>query len=211
MSAQADIVAAEAPDSIRLFGTSPNSIVDGPGLRYAVFVQGCTHRCPGCHNPESWAADGGTLTPISAIMDDIRENGLVHDVTLSGGDPFDQPEASAELARQLKAAGYGLWVYTGYLYEDLLRMAKEAAAQAQGATQAEGSDTRAQAIAALLDAADVLVDGPYVESKRSLELVWKGSSNQRVIDLAATRAAGCIVEWQDPAADVLAATKPESW
>ena len=113
--------APDAPTHIRLYGTVADSIVDGPGLRYAVFVQGCSHGCPGCHNPESHPAEGGTLTAIDALVADIRANGLVHDVTLSGGDPFEQPEACAEVARRLKVAGYGLWAYTGYRYEDLLR------------------------------------------------------------------------------------------
>ena len=84
--------------TISLFGTVPDSIVDGPGLRYAVFVQGCSHHCPGCHNPESQPAEGGTETTLAALLADIRANGLVHDVTLSGGEPFEQPEACAALA-----------------------------------------------------------------------------------------------------------------
>ena len=105
--------------TISLFGTVPDSIVDGPGLRYAVFVQGCSHHCPGCHNPESQPAEGGTETTLAALLADIRANGLVHDVTLSGGEPFEQPEACAALAAALKREGYGIWCYTGYLYDDL--------------------------------------------------------------------------------------------
>ena len=152
--------------TISLFGTVPDSIVDGPGLRYAVFVQGCSHHCPGCHNPESQPAEGGTETTLAALLADIRANGLVHDVTLSGGEPFEQPEACAALAAALKREGYGIWCYTGYLYDDLA-----------GRTD--------PAIANLLDHIDVLVDGPFVESRKSLELKWCGSSNQRLIDVPA--------------------------
>lgn len=214
------------PTHIRLFGATPDSIVDGPGLRYAIFVQGCTHACPGCHNPESWTPDGGTLTTIDALMADVQAAGLTQGVTLSGGDPFDQAEASAEVARRCKAAGLNLWTFTGYLYEDLLRQAAvnddaengtcpagtptgHPVTQTQTQTQAATSDNaRARAIRDLLDATDVLVDGPFIESQRSLELQWRGSTNQRLIDLPATRAAGHIVEWRAPAFDT---QKPESW
>ena len=186
---------ADIPTEIRLYGAEPNSIVDGPGLRYAVFVQGCSHACPGCHNPDSHAPDGGELMPIEAIMRDIRANGLVHNVTLSGGEPFEQPRASAELARQLKAEGYGLWVFTGYRYEDLLARASQ-----------DGPE--ADAIASLLDTADVLVDGPFVESQRSLDRHGRGSANQRILDMPATRAAGRPVEWSAPA---FTPPTPASW
>lgn len=179
----------EAPDTIRIFGTAPDSIVDGPGLRYAVFMQGCSHGCPGCHNPESHDPHGGTVVKIDDIVADIQKNGLIQGVTLSGGDPFEQAAACAELARRVHAIGQGVWTYTGYRYEDL----------------AASDDP---SIEALLAETDVLVDGPFVERLKSYTLVWKGSSNQRVIDMAATRAAGSIVLWHSR--DVFP-TKPESW
>ena len=225
------------PTTIRLFGTVSDSIVDGPGMRFSVFVQGCTHKCPGCHNPESWPADAGEETCIDQLVARIRANKLTTGVTLSGGDPFEQPAASAELARQVKAAGLNVWVYTGYVYEDLLRMAGEAAGvgealeagerttgeapeaseRATGEALEAGAGTtgeasaageRAQAIRHLLEYADVLVDGPFVQAKRSLDLKYCGSSNQRLIDMNKTRAAGHVVLWQTfdnfP-------TKPPSW
>lgn len=178
-----------AHTTISLYGTVPDSIVDGPGLRYAVFVQGCSHGCPGCHNPESQPAEGGTETTLADLLADIRANGLVHDVTLSGGEPFEQPEACAALAHELKRDGYGIWCYTGYLYDDLARRTDPA-------------------IVALLDAIDVLVDGPFVESRKSLELKWCGSSNQRLIDVPATRRTGSIVEWQPTS---FVPEKPSNW
>ena len=189
------------PTHIRLFGTAADSIVDGPGLRYAVFTQGCSHRCAGCHNPESWPFEGGTLTSIDDVVANIQANKLIQGVTLSGGDPFCQPAASAELARRLKELGYNVWVYTGYEYEDLVRLS-------DGEDEGGAESELAAAIRMLLENADVLVDGPFVESLKSLGLKWRGSANQRVIDMAATRKAGRIVRWE--AQDAFP-TKPASW
>ena len=201
--------------TISLFGTVPDSIVDGPGLRYAVFVQGCSHGCPGCHNPESQPAEGGAVTAISDLLADIEANGLVHDVTLSGGEPFEQPEACAVLARALKERGYGVWSFTGYLYEDLLRRAQAARAERARREEAglagealpEGIATDL-AVGDLLDAIDVLVDGPFVESRKSLELKWCGSSNQRLIDVPATRHTGSVTLWRPTDFNL---EKPSNW
>lgn len=182
--------------NIRLYGEVPDSIVDGPGLRYTVFVQGCTHRCPGCHNPESQPALGGTVSTVDELLARIEANGLVHNVTLSGGEPFEQPVACAELAERLKQNGYGVWAYSGYRYEDL-------------AARAKASDTpENKAVARLLDIIDVLVDGPFVEDLQSYTLKWRGSSNQRVIDMVITRATGEIVLWQN---EEYVLRKPPSW
>lgn len=169
---------SDLPDTIRLFGTVGDSIVDGPGLRFSVFVQGCSHGCPGCHNPESQPACGGTVRAVDDVVAEIEQNLLVRDVTLSGGEPFEQCAACLALARKLKERGYGIWAYSGYLYEDL----------ASGAVDPLAPE--------LLACCDVLVDGPFVQALNSYDLKWKGSSNQRVIDLAATRAQGRIVLWQ---------------
>lgn len=164
---------------LNVFGLVPDSIVDGPHLRYSVFVQGCPHACKGCHNPESHEFGIGETYSVDEIFEDIRSNKLVHDVTFSGGEPFAQPKACAALARKLKDEGYGIWAFSGYTYEQLL-------------DKAEADDD----IALFLEALDVLVDGPFIEAQKSIELDWKGSKNQRVIDLAATRRAGRIVEWK---------------
>lgn len=201
--------------TISLYGTVPDSIVDGPGLRYAVFVQGCSHHCPGCHNPESQPAEGGTETTLAALLADIRANGLAHDVTLSGGEPFEQPKACAALAAELKRNGYGIWCYTGYLYDDLAGRA-EAARTQQAQREEAGLTGNALtegiaddlAVGDLLDSIDVLVDGPFVESRKSLELKWCGSSNQRLIDVPATRRAGSVVEWQPTSFSL---EKPSNW
>ena len=192
------------PSTIRLYGTVTDSIVDGPGLRFSVFVQGCTHGCPGCHNPESWPFEGGTEESIDELVKRVLGNKLCTGVTLSGGDPFQQPQASAEVARRVKAAGRNVWTYTGYLYEDLLRQLE---ALGNSDLLPEERD-RLEAVRDLLALSDVLVDGPFVQSKRSLELKYCGSSNQRLIDLAQTRAQGRVVLWEDY--DVFP-TKPPSW
>ena len=163
--------------SIRLYGTASDSIVDGPGLRYAIFVQGCPHNCPGCHNPESHDPSGGIERTLESLLAEIEANRLVHGVTLSGGEPFEQCEACLELARALRERGYNIWIYSGYRYEDLLA----------GRPSAHAPE--------LLACCDVLVDGPFVQELASYDLRWRGSSNQRVIDLAASRAAGSLVLW----------------
>lgn len=174
---------------LRLYGTVQDSIVDGPGLRYAVFVQGCPHACPGCHNPDSQPAEGGEVHSVQEVLADIRQNPLVQGVTLSGGEPFQQADACAELAEALKAEGYNVWTYTGGLFEDLM---------ANGGEDAQR----------LIRSTDVLVDGPFVEAFRSLDLKWCGSSNQRLIDVPKSLAAGSVILWQP---DTVAPQRPASW
>ena len=121
MSAQdsAQCADAQASGDIRIFGVVEESIVDGPGIRYSIFVQGCSHGCPGCHNPESHSPKGGELRSIESVLGGIRSNKLIAGVTLSGGEPFEQPHACAALAQQLKADGYNIWTFTGYLGKSL--------------------------------------------------------------------------------------------
>lgn len=154
-------------DSIRVFGTAPDSIVDGPGLRYALFVQGCSHACPGCHNPESHPAEGGTLRSVEELAEEILANKIISGITLSGGEPFEQAEACAKLARIIREHGKGVWAYSGYTFEQLLKLADEGA----------------PGVAELLSLVDVLVDGPFVQELKSFGLSWRGSSNQRIIDV----------------------------
>lgn len=165
-------------DRIVLYGTVEDSIVDGAGLRFGVFVQGCPHRCPGCHNPASQPFEGGYVRTVGQVLDDIESSRLDRSVTLSGGEPFSQAEALFALATELKRREYDVWVYSGYLYEDL----------------AAGHPDQWAPL--LLSACDVLVDGPYVERLHSHDLLWKGSSNQRVIDLAKTRETGKLTLWE---------------
>ena len=160
--------------NIRIAGTVEDSIVDGPGLRFVVFVQGCPHHCEGCHNPETHDFSAGKLTTTDALYEMCMENPLCSGVTFSGGEPFCQAEALVPVAEAVKAMHKHLMIYTGYLYEQLLKMEESG-------------------VQRLLELADVLVDGPFLMAERNLTLQYRGSENQRVIDLAKTRVAGEII------------------
>lgn len=162
---------AAAGRTLRLAGTINESIVDGPGIRYVVFAQGCPHHCTGCHNPATHPFDGGFSADIDTLLDKIRANPILDGITLSGGEPFDQAQGFAHLARGAKELGLNVWVYTGYTYETLC--SKEGM---------PGWDE-------LLAAADVLVDGPFILAQKDLLLRFKGSGNQRIIDLKRSRRA----------------------
>ena len=179
-----------SPTALRLYGTAPDSIVDGPGLRFAVFVQGCSHGCPGCHNPESQPFVGGMIERVDDLVAQITANKLVQGVTISGGEPFEQAAACAELARRCRAHGLNVWTYSGYTFEQL----------SAGVPDVTARD--------LLDATDVLVDGPFVQQLHSYDLPWRGSSNQRLIDIPASRKAGRVVVWET---QQYIPEKPASW
>ena len=157
---------------IRIAGLVPESFVDGDGIRFAVFMQGCLRNCEGCHNPETHALDGGHLVDTAEIVDALKKNPLLDGITLTGGEPFLQIDAAAELARSAKSLSLSVWCYTGNRFEEL--------------------DDDAQK---LLDNVDVLIDGEFIESLRDLELDFRGSSNQRIIDVKKSRAQNKIVPW----------------
>ncbi|QAT51017.1 anaerobic ribonucleoside-triphosphate reductase activating protein [Caproiciproducens sp. NJN-50] len=153
---------------LNVCGVEPESIVDGRGIRFVVFVQGCPHRCPGCHNPQSHPFEGGTVMNTDDLFRRIRENPLLRGVTFSGGEPFCQPGPLAELASLVHSAGLDVTTYSGYRYEELLAM-------------------RDPEVKDLLDRTDVLVDGPFLQEQKDLTLLFRGSRNQRVIDLNESR------------------------
>lgn len=155
---------------IRISGIVNDSVVDGPGFRLAVFTQGCPHHCAGCHNPQTHDFEGGREIDTQEIIEKLRGNPLLDGITLSGGEPFCQGAACAELASAAHALGLNVWTYSGYTYEQLL---------------AGDAEQRA-----LLAETDVLVDGPFVLPQRTLELRFRGSANQRLIDVKASTAAG---------------------
>lgn len=159
---------------LRLAGIAGDSIVDGPGIRMTLFAQGCPHHCQGCHNPETWEFDGGTWWTADDLVKVIEENPLVKGVTFSGGEPFSQAEAFAELAGKLKNRGYEVASYSGFTMEELLRGSREQRM--------------------LLEKLDVLIDGPYIEEQRSLSLAYRGSRNQRIIDVPESLRTGEITE-----------------
>ena len=146
--------------TLRVLDIVGGTSVDGPGLRTSVYFAGCGHHCPGCHNPQSWDAGGGEEMTIEEIIDVIDYNDF--NVTLSGGDPMFQIDGMIELARRLKDDGRNVWCYTGYTYEKVC------------------SDPR---MSRLLPFIDVLVDGAFVQSLRDISLRFRGSSNQRLIDV----------------------------
>lgn len=143
-----------------------DSIVDGPGLRAVVFVQGCDKRCPGCHNPQAQSFEGGTPYTAEEIFEKIKKSPLTRGVTFSGGEPLCQAEALLPLARMLREAGYELAAYTGDIYEEVVE---------KGGAKAE-----------FLSLMDVVIDGPFLLEQKSLLLRFKGSKNQRIIDVAAS-------------------------
>lgn len=163
---------------ISLSGISGDSIVDGPGIRLTIFTQGCPHHCPGCHNPQTHDPDGGSWGDTEDILAAAAENPLLDGITLSGGDPFLQPVPCLELAKGAHRLGLNVWTYTGYTWEDLW---------------AENDPEKI----ALLKETDVLVDGPFLLAERSLELKFKGSKNQRTIDVKKSLEQGKVVLWEE--------------
>lgn len=151
---------------IRLAGLVPESMVDGPGIRFTIFTQGCPHKCEGCHNPETHDFNSGRLADVDKIFSKIIANPLIKGVTFSGGEPFCQPESLAYLAALLKEKGYHVMSYSGYTFEELIEKGKSN-----------------EHIKNLLSRLDVLVDGRFVLAERSLELRFRGSRNQRVLDV----------------------------
>ena len=163
---------------IRVFGIEGDSIVAGPGIRLAMFTQGCIHNCEGCHNPESHDPNGGKIIDTDRIIKFASENPLYDGVTLTGGDPFYQPVPCAVIAEGVKKLGLNVWTFTGYTWEQIMNSGNEDFMR-------------------LLKASDVLVDGRFEKDKRSLELKFKGSTNQRTIDVKASLEKGEVVLWEE--------------
>ena len=164
---------AEQLTSLRLSGIVNDSIVDGPGLRLTVFAQGCFHNCEGCHNPNTHDPEGGYWAEIRDILIKVDKNPLLDGVTLSGGEPFLQAAVMAELAEEVASRGLSVWVYTGFTWEELL--------------------TREDFMPLVLQS-DCVVDGRYNEALRSLSLQFKGSANQRIIDVRKSLKLGRVTE-----------------
>lgn len=152
---------------LKISGVVDESIVDGPGLRYVIFTQGCPHHCPGCHNPQTHDFEGGEWRTVDELFEEYRENPLLSGITFSGGEPWCQPGPLYELAVRVKALGHNVVAFSGYTYEALLERAKTE-----------------PAVADLLSVTDLLIDGPYLEAERNLEIKYRGSNNQRLILLS---------------------------
>lgn len=152
-----------------------DSIVDGPGLRFAIFVQGCPWHCEGCHNPQTHPFDGGEWVENNDLIAQAKKNPLHSGITITGGEPLSQEKRVAELAQLAQQEGLNVWLYTGDIWERIVR---------DPILKTE-----------LLSYVDVLVDGPFEKDKQSYELKFRGSSNQRLIDVKKSLESGCVELW----------------
>lgn len=162
---------------IRIAGTTRESVVDGPGLRFVIFAQGCLHRCQGCHNPDTWDPLSGVPVNVEDLLEQVRKEKLIKGVTFSGGEPFLQARPLAWLGRQIKALGLDIITYTGYTWEKLQDIMRED-----------------QGIKELLLVSDYVVDGPFIMEEKDFELPFRGSRNQRIIDVKNSIAEGKVIE-----------------
>lgn len=161
---------------MRIANYIQDSIVDGPGLRFVLFTQGCPHNCPGCYNQKTHSVVDGVEISIDDLEQIVINNPLTDGITFSGGDPFIQPGECSELAKRLKAQGLNIWAYSGWTFEEILKDPEKSK---------------------FLEQCDVLVDGPFIENKKSLTLKWRGSSNQRIIDVQKSLQEDKIVLWNN--------------
>lgn len=153
------------------------SIVDGPGLRAVIWTQGCPHHCKGCHNPQTHSFEGGSEVEVRDIILKISGLKLHKGITISGGEPLEQAAACGEIAKHVKAMGMDVWIYTGYIFEDIIKKCEVARPEWKQ----------------LLNYCDVMVDGPFIEQKKNLLLKFRGSENQRLIDVRKSLEEGKVV------------------
>ena len=161
---------------MKIAGTVQDSIVDGPGFRFTLFTQGCPHHCPGCHNPQTHDFTGGTEMSTDEIIQKLLSNPLTDGITFSGGEPFEQASDCAVIAAAAKENGLNVWCYSGYTFEELLTKAQNDAG-----------------IMELLSLTDVLVDGKFILEEKSYNVPWRGSRNQRLIDVQKSLSTGSAV------------------
>lgn len=153
-----------------------DSIVDGPGLRAVLWTQGCAHHCPGCQNPQTWDFNGGGLVPLKSVYEAIDELEYHTGLTISGGDPMFQASQCLKVAKYAKSKGLNIWVYTGFTYEELVKMSEKNPIYTD-----------------FLKEIDVLVDGRFKIEERDLSLLFRGSRNQRLIDMPKTLKSGKVI------------------
>ena len=164
-------------EKLRIAGTVNDSIVDGPGIRFAIFTQGCPHHCEGCHNPHTHDFEAGELVELESLLDKIKGNPLLDGVTYSGGEPFCQAKQLYTLGTEIRKLGMNIVTYTGYTFEYLMEHANSMNYYSE-----------------LLSVTDYLVDGPFELDKRDILLKFKGSSNQRIINVKKSLAEKKVVE-----------------
>lgn len=152
---------AEAQETFQVLDIIRGTTVDGPGFRTSIYLAGCSHSCPGCHNPQSWCPTAGRTMTLSEIMAIVEEEDF--DVTLTGGDPLFYPEKAVKLAKAITDAGYKVWLYTGYTLEEIRNSEK---------------------MSPVLEYVDSLVDGPFKQDEYDSDLLFRGSKNQRIIKIS---------------------------
>lgn len=165
-------------EKIRLAGIAQNSLVNGQGLRKVFFSQGCTHKCKNCFNPSTWSFGGGKLIDIDELVKQVKDEYFLDGVTFSGGDPFQQAYKFAILAKELKKNHINIWCYTGYTWEELLELAKTN-----------------KGVRDLMHSCDVIVDGPFIQKLHEPGLLFRGSSNQKIINVVESLKQNKIVYW----------------
>ena len=161
---------------LRIAGTANDSIVDGPGIRFTIFTQGCPHHCPGCHNPQTHDFNGGKITDTAELLEKIKSNPLLDGVTFSGGEPFCQAEVLAQLGAEIKKSELNIITYTGFEFEYLY----------------ENRDKNGYG--KLLEITDYLIDGQFIEAEKDWQIKFRGSRNQRYIDCQESLKKGTVVE-----------------
>lgn len=161
---------------IRLAGIAYESLANGPGIRRVFFAQGCNHNCEGCFNKETHDFDGGELKDIDELIKDVISNPIIEGVTFSGGDPLEQAESFAYMAKVFKRSSLNIWCYTGYTFEKILEMMEEN-----------------QGLKELINNIDVLVDGRFEINNKKEGLKFKGSTNQRIIDVNESLESGEVI------------------
>lgn len=162
---------------IRIAGITKESVVDGPGVRTVVFAQGCPHHCLGCHNPDTWDPRAGDTMNVQDVLQEMYNDKLATGVTFSGGEPFDQPKEFYHLAYLVRLWGKSIIIYTGYTWEELQELSKVD-----------------KDVLSLIEISDYIIDSPYIESERDLGLRYRGSRNQRVIDVQKSLKFGSLVQ-----------------
>lgn len=180
MDAEQIMKSEDLTGTLRIAGTVHDSIVDGPGIRFSLYVQGCPHACEGCHNPQTWSFDGGQDRPLRDIYNEIIADPLLDGVTFSGGEPFCHAHKLYLLGALLRRTGLNIVTYTGYTFEQLTKLGNEK-----------------NCFGELLSVTDILVDGRFELEHRDLTLLFRGSSNQRLIDVPASMKAGKVVLWEN--------------
>lgn len=165
---------------IRLAGIAENSLVNGKGLRKVFFSQGCSHHCEGCFNQHTWEFAGGRMFDMDELVQKVKDEPFLDGVTFSGGDPFQQADKFAYLAKKLHEANINIWAYTGYTFEELMKLAQ----------------TNSH-IKQMINNVDVIVDGRFMKDKMSENLKYCGSSNQRVIDVKSSLNENKIILFKD--------------